>query len=126
MVSEWGMSDKIGPISYGGGGEIFVGRDYQTRSDFSEEKAKAIDLEVESIIKQAHEKATKLLSENKTLLDVMARVLIERETIFSDEVDMIMNGRTADEIIRYMDNRENMGSNLDPLSKASDEESVGH
>lgn len=126
MVSEWGMSDKIGPISYGGGGEIFVGRDYQTRSDFSEEKAKAIDLEVESIIKQAHEKATKLLSENKTLLDVMARVLIERETIFSDEVDMIMNGKTADEIIRYMDNRENMGSNLDPLSKASDEESAGH
>ncbi len=123
MVSEWGMSDKIGPISYGGSGEIFVGRDYQTRSDFSEEKAKAIDLEVEEIIKSCHEKAVKLLSENKTLLDVMARVLIERETIFSDEVDMIMEGKTAEEIIRYMDNRELMGSNLDPLSKASEEDS---
>ena len=120
MVAEWGMSDKIGPVSYGGGQEIFVGRDYQTRSDYSEQKAMVIDEEVERIIKESHEKATKLLSENKPLLDTMARILIERETIYSDEVDMIMQGKSAEEILQYMNFKDREGR-VDPLSKKTSE-----
>ncbi len=115
MVTEWGMSDSIGPISYADGAEIFVGRDYQTRSDYSEEKAKAIDMEVERIIKESHEKAIKLLSDNKSLLDTMARVLIEKETIYQDEVDMIMDGISADEIIAKMNEVESDGGFRNPL-----------
>jgi cell division protease FtsH len=123
MVTEWGMSDKIGPISYGDGGEVFIGRDYQTRSDYSEEKAKEIDQEIESIIKSAHAKATELLSTNRNLLDTMAKLLIERETIYSDEVDMIMEGKSVDEILAYIAKRDANGGHVDPLTKATKEQS---
>lgn len=106
MVSEWGMSDKIGPISYAGEGEIFLGRDYQQRSDYSEKKACEIDDEVEKIIKEAHEKAIALLTEHKNLLDNMARLLIERETIYTDEVEMIMQGKDYQEISKFMEGKD--------------------
>jgi cell division protease FtsH len=69
MVTEWGMSDKIGPVNYSGEGQVFIGKDMQTRATYSEALAKIIDEEVESIIKTAHQKATKLLTENKKKLD---------------------------------------------------------
>ena len=90
MVTQWGMSDVIGPVNYGDNDQIFVGRDYQTRANYSESMAALIDSEVEKIVKEGHKKATELLSVNKNLLDVMARVLIEHETIYQDEVDLIM------------------------------------
>ena len=65
-----------------------------------------IDNEVEKIIKYAHEKATKLLTENKSKLDNMARLLIERETIYQDEVDMIMDGKSATEIMKIMEDKD--------------------
>lgn len=106
MVTEWGMSDKIGPVNYGDNDQIFVGRDYQTKTPYSEETAKIIDEEIETIIKDAHKKATELLSAHKNLLDVMARLLIERETIYSEEVDMIMDGKTVAEILENIDERD--------------------
>ena len=106
MVTEWGMSDKIGPVNYGDNDQIFVGRDYQTKTPYSEETAKIIDEEIETIIKDAHKKATELLSGHKNLLDVMARLLIERETIYSEEVDMIMDGKTVAEILENIDERD--------------------
>lgn len=106
MVTEWGMSDKIGPVNYGDNDQIFVGRDYQTKTPYSEETAKIIDEEIETIIKDAHKKATELLSTHKNLLDVMARLLIERETIYSEEVDMIMDGKTVAEILEDIDERD--------------------
>ncbi len=108
MVTEWGMSDKIGPVNYGGGDQVFIGKDMQTRAVYSEELAKTIDEEVEKIIKTAHEKARKLLSENKSKLDNMARLLIERETIYQEEVDMIMDGKTAVEIMQAMEGRDGL------------------
>ncbi|MBO4323021.1 MAG: ATP-dependent zinc metalloprotease FtsH [Clostridia bacterium] len=107
MVAEWGMSDKIGPVNYGGNEQVFIGRDMQTRSNYSESIATAIDDEVEKIVKAAHEKATKLLSENKELLHNMARLLIESETIYQDEVDLIMEGKSVKEIQEYMESKEN-------------------
>jgi cell division protease FtsH len=106
MVTEWGMSDKIGPVNYGGGDQVFIGRDMQTKSTYSEELAKTIDMEIENIIKTAHKRATELLKANKKILDNMARVLIERETIYQDEVDMIMEDKTAQEIMEIMEAKE--------------------
>ena len=106
MVSEWGMSEKVGPISYASDKEIFIGRDMASHVSYSEATAAVIDEEVQTIIMTALEKARKLLKENKGLLDTMARVLVERETIFSEEVDMIMEGKSADEVIAFMDKNE--------------------
>lgn len=103
MVTEWGMSEKVGPISYASDKEIFIGRDMASHVTYSEETAGIIDEEVQKIIDNALKKARELLSENKSLLDTMARVLVERETIFSEEVDMIMEGKSAEEIIAFMD-----------------------
>ena len=106
MVTEWGMSEKVGPISYASDKEIFIGRDMASHVTYSEETAAVIDEEVQRIIMEGLDKARKLLKENKALLDTMARVLVERETIFSEEVDMIMEGKTADEVIAFMDENE--------------------
>ena len=106
MVTEWGMSEKVGPISYGSDKEIFIGRDMSSRVTYSEETAALIDREVQEIVEEALAKARKLLSEHKPLLDVMARVLVERETIFSEEVDMIMDGKSVEEVIKFMDENE--------------------
>ena len=108
MVTEWGMSEKIGPVNYGGGDQVFIGKDMQTRATYSEELAKTIDLEIESIIKTAHKKATELLKANKSALDNMARLLVERETIYQDEVDMIMEGKSATEIIKIMEEKDGL------------------
>lgn len=106
MVTELGMSEKIGPVNYGGDDQIFVGRDYQTRTSYSEAMAKLIDEEVENLIKAAHEKAINTLKEHKDLLDRMARVLVERETIYSDEVQMLVDGASVEEVTAYMDKNE--------------------
>ncbi len=106
MVTEWGMSDKIGPVNYGGGDQVFIGKDMQTRATYSEELAKIIDLEIETIIKNAHKRATELLKANKKILDNMARLLVERETIYQDEVDMLMEGKSVQEIIKIMEEKD--------------------
>ena len=107
MVTEWGMSDRIGPIYYGSNGEIFVGRDYQTEKGYSEEIAGVIDEEVRAIIESCHQRATQILTENINVLHNMARVLVERETIHTEEVDMLVNGATVEEVFAYMDKADN-------------------
>ena len=119
MVTELGMSDKVGPVNYGSDDQIFIGRDYQTRTSYSEALAKLIDEEVESIIKNAHEKAQKMLSENKEILDKMARLLIERETIYSEEVNMLMEGKSVEEIMEFMDKNAEK-QRLDPFHVNTD------
>ena len=86
MVTELGMSDKLGLISYSDDSQpMFIGRDMATHNSYSEETAKMIDEEVRNIVSTQHERARKLLTENRSVLDNMARVLIERETIYADE-----------------------------------------
>ena len=106
MVTEWGMSEKVGPISYGSDKEIFIGRDMASHVTYSEQTAALIDQEIKDIVNGALEKARKLLKDNKSLLDTMARLLVERETIFTEEVDMIMEGKSVEEIIEFMDSNE--------------------
>ena len=106
MVTEWGMSEKVGLISYGSDKEIFIGRDMASHTTYSEQTAALIDEEVKNIIDTSLAKARKLLAENRKLLDNMARLLVERETIFSEEVDMLMEGKSVDEIVAFMDANE--------------------
>ena len=106
MVTEWGMSEKVGPISYGSDKEVFIGRDMASHVSYSEETAAIIDEEIRLIIDGGLQKARKLLKENKTLLDNMARLLVERETIFSEEVELLMEGKSVEEIMAFMDENE--------------------
>ncbi len=104
MVTELGMSEKLGLISYSDDSQpVFLGKDMATHNAYSEETAKMIDDEVRTIISTQHERARKLLSEKRSVLDNMARVLIERETIYTEEVDMLLEGKTYEEVIAYMD-----------------------
>ena len=100
------MSEKVGPISYGSDKEVFIGRDMASHVSYSEETAAIIDEEIRGIVDQGLQKARKLLKENKKLLDNMARLLVERETIFTEEVDMIMDGKSVEEIMQFMDENE--------------------
>ena len=106
MVTEWGMSERVGPISYGSDKEFFIGRDMQSHVTYSDKTAAIIDEEIRDIIDKGLQKARKLLAENKKLLDNMARLLVERETIFTEEVDMIMEGKSVEEIMAFMDENE--------------------
>lgn len=120
MVTEWGMSDRIGPIYYGSNGEIFVGRDYQTEKGYSEEIAGVIDEEVRAIIESCHQRAAQILTEKLDVLHNMARVLVERETIHTEEVEMLVKGATVEEVFAYMDkadNAEQGSAEVKPVAK---------
>ncbi len=103
MVTEWGMSARLGPIAYGNEGPVFLGRDFEQRNSYSEETASIIDEEVKAIVEAAYARAKKLLSEHRSVLDNMARVLVERETIYTAEVDMLMRGASYEEVLAYME-----------------------
>ena len=106
MVTEWGMSEKVGPISYASDKEVFIGRDMASHVTYSEETAAIIDEEVRDIVESSLAKARELLKTHKKLLDNMARLLIEHETIFTEEVDMVMAGKDPEEIMKFMDENE--------------------
>ena len=124
MITEWGMSDKLGLVTYGSNSQtVFLGKDMETHNTYSDDTAKAIDDEMHAIIEKAHARALKLLTENRKVLDNMARVLIERETIYTEEVDLLMEGKSYAEVIKYMDeqdkkNRENPFKRYDVSDEA--------
>ena len=91
MVCEWGMSEKLGPITYGKKEEeIFLGRDFTQRAEYSEATAVQIDNEVRRVILEAYERAKLLLRRNTEVLHKMAEALLEREVIDGGEIDEIL------------------------------------
>ena len=95
MVTEFGMSDKLGPVAYGGEDEqVFLGRDFNSQSrNYSETTAQLIDEEVQKLVRSGEESAKTLLTEKRAVLDQMAEALLERETIDAEEIDAIVTGR---------------------------------
>jgi cell division protease FtsH len=92
MVMEYGMSDRLGPLKYGSpDGEVFLGRDYTRGQDLSNEVAAAIDDEVRSLITQAHEEATQIITTHRDALDRIAKELIERETLDAESVAEVLH-----------------------------------
>ena len=104
MVTEWGMSE-VGPIYLGGDKEVFLGRDYGSSHSYSDSTAAKIDEQVHKIVEDGHQLAVKIVRENRALLDTLVRVLIERETIYAEEFDLIMKGTSAEEVIKLIDER---------------------
>ncbi|WP_291327719.1 ATP-dependent zinc metalloprotease FtsH [Desulfovibrio sp. UCD-KL4C] len=93
MVCQWGMSDKLGPMTFGEtNDQVFLGKEFGHSKDFSEDTSRLIDSEVRRIIDTAHEQAKTLLSENKDSLHKLAAALLERETISGDEIDTLISG----------------------------------
>ena len=91
MVTEWGMSERLGPLTFGKKDEqIFLGREIARHKDYSEKTAEEIDDEVKHIVINAYERAKKLLSDNLDLLDAVAKTLLERETIDGPDLDKII------------------------------------
>ncbi|MGN0822491.1 MAG: ATP-dependent zinc metalloprotease FtsH [Candidatus Gallimonas sp.] len=120
MVTEWGMSEKLGPIAYASDGPVFIGRDFEERNTYSEETAAIIDEEVKRIVSAAHERARDLLVKHRSVLDNMARVLVECETIYTAEVDMLMKGAGWEEVLAYMEEHDKAHPDK-PFGDASDE-----
>jgi cell division protease FtsH len=105
MVTEWGMSEKLGPLTFGKKDEqIFLGREIAKHKDYSEKIAEEIDEEVRNLVTGAYEVAKKLLSENYDLLDIFARELLEKETIDGHDIDRMIgelrakNAPSVDEV----------------------------
>jgi cell division protease FtsH len=94
MVCSYGMSEKIGPISLGDDDhDVFLGRDFVSRKEYSENKAQEIDEEVSRILKELYDAAKWLLSENRELLDRISEGLLERETLDSEELKLLLEGK---------------------------------
>lgn len=93
MVCEWGMSDKLGPLTFGQKEEqIFLGREFAQHRDYSEETAVLIDKEVSNLVSEAYEKAKKILQGNMDTLHALAQALLERETLLESDIDAIIAG----------------------------------
>jgi cell division protease FtsH len=95
MVTQWGMSDKLGPIAFGDREEqIFLGREIATRQDYSEKTAQEIDSEVKGIISGCYDKARGILTEHEQQLHAVAEALLERETLDGEDVKILLSGGT--------------------------------
>ncbi len=93
MVCEWGMSEKLGPLSYGAKEEeIFLGREIQKHRDYSEETAVQIDEEIREIVNKGMERAEKILTDNIDLLHKLSKELLEREILDGEEINSIIKG----------------------------------
>ena len=91
MVTQYGMSDAIGPVCYDSNEEVFLGRDFGHAKNYSEKIASAIDDEIERIINEQYKKATAILNENSEMLEKTAALLLEKETVNEDEFEALFN-----------------------------------
>ncbi|MGQ0669096.1 MAG: ATP-dependent zinc metalloprotease FtsH [Actinomycetota bacterium] len=93
MVTEYGMSDTLGPLTLGQKqGEVFLGRDFASHPDYSDQVAFEIDTEIRRLIDDAHDEALEILQEHRAKLDEIATVLIEKETIEKEELEKVLAG----------------------------------
>ncbi len=97
MVCEWGMSEKLGPLSFGKKEEqIFLGREISQHRDYSEETARLIDAEVRRIVEEGYDEANQIVKDNIEVLHSIAEALLTYETIDGQDVERIMEGKQID------------------------------
>jgi cell division protease FtsH len=93
MVTQWGMSDALGPMVYGeNDGEVFLGRSVTTHKNVSEATMQKVDAEIRRIVDAQYSIARKLIEENRDKIELMAKTLLEWETIDADQINDIMEG----------------------------------
>ncbi len=93
MVTQWGMSERLGPIAYGDRDEqVFLGKEIAVQKDYSERTAQLIDEEVNSIVTECSNKAKQILEDHKDQLHIVANTLLERESLTSEDIKILLNG----------------------------------
>ena len=95
MVARYGMCEKLGTVSYLDGGEVFIGRDYQTTKSYSEKVAGTIDDEVKALIDKAYDHCKQILTDNSDKLHKVVDFLLEKETMTGEQFEAVMQGREA-------------------------------
>ena len=94
MVCEWGMSEKMGPLTYGSKEEqVFLGKDFSQQKNFSDQTAKLIDQEVKALVMGGYKKACEIITEHRDSLEKMALALLDRETLNASEIKDIIDGK---------------------------------
>jgi cell division protease FtsH len=94
MICTYGMSDRIGPVSLGDDDhDVFLGRDFVSRKDYSEKKAQEVDDEITRILRSLYEEAKQLLADERSVLDRISEALLERETLDGSELELLRQGR---------------------------------
>jgi len=106
MVTQWGMSPRFGMRNFGAESEVFLGRDYQAHATYSDKYASEIDDEIQSILKDNYERAKQVLKDNIDKLHIMAQILLEKETIYTEQVEAIMNGASVEDVVNDMNEKE--------------------
>jgi len=131
MVTEFGMSDKLGPLQFGSSqGQVFLGRDIQSEQNYSDAIAYEIDLEIQRIIKDCYERAKTLLTENREKLELVAKTLLEVETLDAEQIKHLVEKgklpeRSAEVTISARDeekSNEDVRVNIQPKKEDSSQE----
>ncbi|MBB6447455.1 ATP-dependent zinc metalloprotease FtsH [Bacillus benzoevorans] len=129
MVTEFGMSDKLGPLQFGQaqGGQVFLGRDFHNEQNYSDAIAYEIDLEIQRIIKECYEKARKVLTENREKLNVIANTLLEVETLDAEQIRHLADHGTLPErkVALTKDGKQGADVKVN-ISKKDDDELTGN
>ena len=97
MVAKYGMSDSIGPVSYAGGQEVFIGRDYEKTKPYSEQTAGQIDAQVQKIMREAYQRCEQILRDHAERLDKIASFLMENENMSRAQFEAVMQDETLDQ-----------------------------
>ena len=117
MVTQWGLSDKLGPLMYGEEeGEVFLGRSVTRHKNVSDETARIIDLEIRDIVDRNYERARKILEDNTDILHEMTKALVKYETIDEGQIDDLMNRVPVREPLGWNDDGSRPPSNPDATS----------
>lgn len=119
MVTKWGLSEKIGPLSVGSANdeEVFLGHSITRHKDISEATSSIVDAEVRNIIDRSYERAEKILTEKRHILDDMAKALMTYETINQDQIQDLMNGRPVREPPNWRANQKDAKKKADAASE---------
>ncbi len=128
MVTKWGLSEKLGPLAYAEDeGEVFLGQAVTSRKNISDDTARLVDTEVRALIDQNYGRARQILRENIDVLHRMAKALVEWETLDSDQISAVMQGRELDENRPDDWTHPNRGSGLNngPSSQAKPRQPAG-
>ncbi len=122
MVTEWGMSKNLGFINLGSSNEVFIGRDYQTQVNYSEKTASLIDEEIKAILDKCYKKGKDLLTKNRKILENMAQLLLLKETIYTEEVQAIVDGKDYRKVAEELDVKEKAAAEKNAERKKQAEE----
>lgn len=121
MVTKYGFSERLGPVNYSSSDEVFLGKDFSTRKNYSEEMASEIDEEIRTIIEDAYSTAEKLLSENIDKLHMVAKTLLEIETLDGEQFEALFTGtKSSKQLIEEVHHMEQAIEEANALEAAQD------